>query len=58
VPIVEPEILTDGTHSIAVCEAATQTVLAAVYKVGGPYRLCASRRPKECTRPACVSAWC
>ena len=33
VPIVEPEILTDGTHSIEVCAAATERVLAAVYKV-------------------------
>ena len=33
VPIVEPEILTDGTHSIETCAAATETVLAAVYKV-------------------------
>jgi len=35
VPIVEPEILTDGTHSIEVCAAATERVLAAVYKVCG-----------------------
>ena len=33
VPIVEPEILTDGTHSIEACAAATEAVLAAVYKV-------------------------
>ena len=33
VPIVEPEILTDGTHSIEVCAAATERVLAATYKV-------------------------
>lgn len=33
VPIVEPEILTDGSHSIEVCAAATERVLAAVYKV-------------------------
>ncbi|XP_028789154.1 fructose-bisphosphate aldolase, cytoplasmic isozyme 1-like [Neltuma alba] len=32
VPIVEPEILTDGPHDIAKCAAATETVLAAVYK--------------------------
>nr|AAR88661.1 fructose-bisphosphate aldolase [Pandanus amaryllifolius] len=32
VPIVEPEILTDGTHDINKCAAATETVLAAVYK--------------------------
>lgn len=36
VPIVEPEILTDGTHSIEVCQAATERVLAAVYKVRAP----------------------
>ncbi|KAG4961807.1 hypothetical protein JHK86_038675 [Glycine max] len=32
VPIVEPEILTDGAHDIAKCAAVTETVLAAVYK--------------------------
>ncbi|XP_011625979.1 fructose-bisphosphate aldolase 6, cytosolic [Amborella trichopoda] len=32
VPIVEPEILVDGSHSIEVCAAATERVLAAVYK--------------------------
>jgi fructose-bisphosphate aldolase class I len=32
VPIVEPEILTDGSHSIEVCQAKTEEVLAAVYK--------------------------
>ena len=32
VPIVEPEILTDGSHSIEVCQAKTEAVLAAVYK--------------------------
>ncbi|KAI9115645.1 hypothetical protein K1719_013314 [Acacia pycnantha] len=32
VPIVEPEILTDGPHDIAKCAAVTETVLAAVYK--------------------------
>ncbi|GFZ12690.1 aldolase superfamily protein [Actinidia rufa] len=32
VPIVEPEILTDGSHDIKKCAAATETVLAAVYK--------------------------
>lgn len=32
VPIVEPEILTDGSHDINKCAAATETVLAAVYK--------------------------
>ena len=32
VPIVEPEILSDGSHPISVCAAVTEKVLAAVYK--------------------------
>eukprot|EP01018_Ginkgo_biloba_P025538 Gb_22260 [translate_table: standard] len=32
VPIVEPEILTDGTHDIKKCADVTERVLAAVYK--------------------------
>ncbi|XP_056177219.1 fructose-bisphosphate aldolase, cytoplasmic isozyme 1 isoform X2 [Syzygium oleosum] len=32
VPIVEPDILIDGSHDIKKCAAATETVLAAVYK--------------------------
>ncbi|XP_073004220.1 fructose-bisphosphate aldolase, cytoplasmic isozyme 1 [Typha latifolia] len=32
VPIVEPEILTDGSHDIKKCAAVTEAVLAAVYK--------------------------
>lgn len=32
VPIVEPEILTDGSHDIKKCAAVTENVLAAVYK--------------------------
>ena len=32
VPIVEPEILSDGTHGIDVCAAVTEKVLAACYK--------------------------
>merc|ERR1712227_386041 len=32
VPIVEPEILQDGEHSIEVCQEVTERVLAAVYK--------------------------
>ncbi len=32
VPIVEPEILSDGTHGIEKCAAVTEKVLAAVYK--------------------------
>jgi fructose-bisphosphate aldolase class I len=32
VPIVEPEILSDGSHGIDVCAAVTERVLAACYK--------------------------
>eukprot|EP01071_Lankesteria_metandrocarpae_P001305 Lankesteria_metandrocarpae@DN1460_c0_g1_i1.p1 len=32
VPIVEPEILTDGSHSIQTCAEVTERVLAAVFK--------------------------
>ncbi|SCP05833.1 fructose-bisphosphate aldolase, putative [Plasmodium ovale] len=32
VPIVEPEILADGAHTIEVCAAVTQKVLACVFK--------------------------
>ena len=32
VPIVEPEILTDGAHSLERCAEVTEAVLAAVYK--------------------------
>ncbi|CAK94271.1 unnamed protein product (macronuclear) [Paramecium tetraurelia] len=32
VPIVEPEILADGDHSIDVCQKVTEKVLAAVFK--------------------------
>ncbi|XP_072389907.1 fructose-bisphosphate aldolase-like [Diabrotica undecimpunctata] len=32
VPIVEPEILPDGDHSILICQKTTETVLAYVYK--------------------------
>merc|ERR1712126_763239 len=32
VPIVEPEILVDGTHDLATCEAATERVLSYVYR--------------------------
>jgi len=32
VPIVEPEILTDGSHDIAYCAEVTEKVLAAVFK--------------------------
>ncbi len=40
VPIVEPEILTDGEHDLQTAAAATEKVLAAVYKV---------RRERTCT---------
>ena len=33
VPIVEPEILTDGNHAIEVCAAITEKVVSACYKV-------------------------
>lgn len=33
VPIVEPEVLCDGTHSLEACQIATERVLAATYKV-------------------------
>eukprot|EP00899_Mesostigma_viride_P020123 jgi/Mesvir1/28111/Mv04694-RA.1 len=32
VPIVEPEILTDGSHDIATCQKVTEEVVAACYK--------------------------
>ncbi|CAA7409607.1 unnamed protein product [Spirodela intermedia] len=32
VPIVEPEVLTDGVHDIKRCAVVTETVIAAVYK--------------------------
>jgi len=32
VPIVEPEVLCDGTHTLDRCQKVTETVLAAVYK--------------------------
>lgn len=31
-PIVEPEVLTDGSHDIKKCAYVTEIVLAAVYK--------------------------
>ena len=34
VPIVEPEVLCDGTHNLERCQKVTETVLAATYKVG------------------------
>eukprot|EP00887_Chlorella_sp_A99_P006841 scaffold2.g6841.t1 len=38
VPIVEPEILSDGPHGIDVCAAVTERVLAACYKARGAGR--------------------
>ena len=32
VPIVEPEILPDGDHDLATCEAVTERVLSYVYR--------------------------
>ena len=34
VPIVEPEVLCDGEHTIEQCQEVSERVLAAVYKVG------------------------
>jgi len=49
VPIVEPEILTDGGHSIETCQAVTEAVLAACYKVPpAPPRLVALRYACHC----------
>ena len=33
-PIVEPEVLCDGEHSLERCQEVTERVLAATYKVG------------------------
>jgi fructose-bisphosphate aldolase class 1 len=51
VPIVEPEILTDGGHSIETCQAVTEAVLAACYKVPP-----APPRP-PCAAPVAVRLW-
>lgn len=45
VPIVEPEILTDGSHDIETCAAASERVLAAVYKVQYAVLDCVHYRP-------------
>jgi fructose-bisphosphate aldolase class I len=39
VPIVEPEILPDGDHDLARCQAVTEKVLAAVYKALSDHNL-------------------
>ncbi len=39
VPIVEPEVLMDGNHSIETCAAASEKVLAAVYKALSDYNV-------------------
>lgn len=36
VPIVEPEILSDGAHDMATAAAASERVIAAVYKARPP----------------------
>ena len=36
VPIVEPEILMDGSHDLNTCQAATERVISACYKVPPP----------------------
>ena len=45
VPIVEPEILSDGAHDMQTAAAAAEMVLAAVYKARRPHRPSAQRRP-------------
>ena len=44
VPIVEPEVLCDGDHSLERCQKVTETVLAAVYKVSPPLIGCSGPR--------------
>ncbi len=39
VPIVEPEVLMDGNHDIAVCEEATEKTLATVFDALREYRV-------------------
>merc|ERR1712227_633043 len=39
VPIVEPEILQDGDHSIEVCQEVTERVLAAVFKASNDHHI-------------------
>lgn len=39
VPIVEPEVLCDGTHTLAQCQAVTEKVLAATYKACNDHHL-------------------
>ncbi|XP_047330128.1 fructose-bisphosphate aldolase, cytoplasmic isozyme-like [Impatiens glandulifera] len=40
VPIVEPEILVDGTHTIEKCADVTERVLAVVYKALNDHHVC------------------
>jgi len=39
VPIVEPEVLCDGTHTLAKCQQVTEKVLAATYKACSDHHL-------------------
>ncbi|KAJ4830925.1 Fructose-bisphosphate aldolase 6, cytosolic [Turnera subulata] len=39
VPILEPEILADGTHSIGTCSAVTERVLVACYKALNDHKI-------------------
>lgn len=39
VPIVEPEVLCDGTHSLAMCQEVTERTLAAVFKACNDHHL-------------------
>ena len=40
VPIVEPEVLPDGDHSIEKCQEVSEKVLAAVYKALNDHHVC------------------
>ena len=46
VPIVEPEILTDGSHDLQTAAAAAEKVLAAVYKVRARKRSSVGFKPR------------
>ena len=52
VPIVEPEILTDGAHDIQAAAAATERVIAAVYKACFP-----NPSPGKVANRPSLSAW-
>ena len=57
VPIVEPEVLMDGTHTIERCEEVTSAVLHAVFEaLGDDPRSMDTRKPR--TRPLRPSPAC